>query len=187
MLIIAYFWASVPILFLNFFSNSSSFPIMDIYLYSSPIFRLGEFILGVLLYIIFIEKARFPIKISKYILILCYVILTIYFIKVDFFNGLSAFNFIAIPIISISILYLHNNKNFILNNKVFVYLGHISYSFYLAQFVVFGAFKTEIKNFSTVSIELKWGLAFLITILIAMLMYHIIEEPSRDYIRSKYR
>jgi peptidoglycan/LPS O-acetylase OafA/YrhL len=108
-------------------------------------------------------------------------------LNVNFFIGLSAFNFIVIPVIAITILYLHNSDNFILKNRIFVYLGHISYSFYLAQFIVFGMFKIEIKNFTLMSIEIKWIFAFITTLLIAIAMYHIIEKPSRYYIRLKYQ
>lgn len=186
-LFFSYMWASIPILFFYCFSGKDN-GIMNIYTYSSPIFRLGEFIFGILIHTIFIERKYFSFN-SAYIKILLTSLYCILFIILTINNvtleGLIRYSFIAIPVFGLTLYYLNIEGNWLLERKIFIYLGRISYSFYLAQFTTFVVFIDYLKDMN-VNMILKWFFAFLITFLISILMYHLIEEPSRKYIRKKY-
>lgn len=178
--VLSFLLSSIPVLYLYAFSNEVVFSILNTSLYSNPIFRIGEFIMGIILFML--SQERKIINFNKTL----FVILMIFFIiLVDNLNlsSLSVLNFIFVPIVCLIILNLHNSNMYLLSNKILVYLGKISYSFYLAQFFVFALIKSEIHSFN-VEMIYKWLLAFVITLSISIIFYHLIENPSKLFIKS---
>lgn len=178
--ILSYFLASFPVLYLYSFSNMDTFSLMNTYLYSNPILRLGEFIFGITLFVLVNE--RNIIKYNKNLFFLLLIIFIFLLININL-PSLSVLNFIFVPIVGLFILYLHSSQHNLFSNKLLVYLGKISYSFYLAQFFVFALIKTEIISFN-ISMINKWFLAFTITMIISIFMYHFIEIPAKRYVKS---
>lgn len=178
--ILSYVLSSIPVLFLYGFSSLETFSIMNIYLYSNPILRLGEFIFGIILFVL--AKERSTIKYNKNLFFILLIIFIFLVITINL-PSLSFLNFIFVPIIGLFILYLHNSQSNLFSNKLLVYLGKISYSFYLAQFFVFALIKNEIVSFN-ISMVSKWLLAFTITMVISIIMYHFVEIPAKKYLRS---
>lgn len=178
--ILSYLLSSIPVLYLYSYSTVDTFPIMNTYLYSNPILRLGEFIFGIILFVLAYE--RNIIKYNKHLFFLLLIIFIIFVISINF-SSLSVLNFIFVPILGLFILYLHNSKNSFFSNKLLIYLGKISYSFYLAQFFVFALIKENITSFD-VSMINKWFLAFIITMTISIIMYHFVEIPAKKYVKN---
>jgi peptidoglycan/LPS O-acetylase OafA/YrhL len=65
----------------------------------------------------------------------------------------------------------------ILRHKMMLFLGNISYSFYLMHFPVLIAITTLLINRFSYSLQLAVGLSFLLTVMIAYLMMIFVERP----------
>lgn len=70
---------------------------------------------------------------------------------------------------------------FIFANPVLVYLGKISYSLYMSHLVAIGIFRTLTGQVMQLRYEIP------LTILVAAAIYHLIEEPMRNIMRSRGR
>lgn len=89
----------------------------------------------------------------------------------------QAFIILVIPFISYLITYLIKNKNkftkIFFSNIVIVYIGKISYGIYLYHFIVFSLVDNSFSNYSIVLVAI---LKFLLTLIIAVLSWHLIEK-----------
>ena len=176
----SYILASIPVLYLYGFSNTTTFPIMNTYLYINPMFRIGEFLFGSILFVIAQEKRIINFnKILFFGLLMLFIILN----SSVSFQSLSVLNFIFVPLVGLFILYLHSTNVHLFSNIILAYLGRVSYSFYLAQFFVFAIIKSEIVSIN-ITMLYKWILAFTITLFIAVLVYHFVEKPARLQIKK---
>jgi peptidoglycan/LPS O-acetylase OafA/YrhL len=151
---------------------------MNIYSYSSPIFRLGEFIIGITIYIVSKER-NVTIFRNGWLALLLTIFLIIFLITPAIGKGLSFYSFASIPAFTWLVSFFGANKPVpILKNILFIWLGRISYSFYLVQF-----FTCYLVDKMEVSLMVKWGLAFIFTLGMAIIFYVIIEKPFRGYIK----
>jgi peptidoglycan/LPS O-acetylase OafA/YrhL len=69
------------------------------------------------------------------------------------------------------------------NNKLFEYLGKISYSFYLWQFIVIELGKKLIKYFDDDVVMISM---LFLNIFISALSYHFLEKNCRQWILDKF-
>ena len=178
-LCMCYLWATVPILYINVFTNEGYYWSMNIYSYTSPIFRLGEFIIGVIVFII--SRERGVVIFNNWRLMLTFMlILCIFLITPSIALGLSVYSFICIPAFIWLISFLGNGgRILLLDHKLLIGLGRISYSFYLTQFFVF-----FIINEMNITVEFKWLLSFFGTLGISIGLYFLIEKPCRLYVHN---
>lgn len=181
-LCISYLWAVIPIFYINSFSNIDSYWVMNIYSYTSPIFRLGEFIIGIIVFIL--SRERGIIIFNNWgVMLALIVIFFILLISKQISSGLSLYSFISIPTFIWIISFLGNGGKIpLLDHKVFIGLGRISYSFYLTQFFVF----IIIQKINT-TIMFKWVLSFGGTLGFSILLYFIIEKPCRIYLHKRLK
>lgn len=151
------------------------------YIYANPLFRVCDFMCGMGFYFI-----RDKIKNLKYLGVIHIVVLLLLYISCRHVssNYMSG-QFIILPLFGLWIVIVYYSKSIIYNNKLLEYLGLISYSFYLWQFIPIALGKKIISMYE-LNIDLVVLGAFLINIVIASLSYHFIEERVRLFIIRKY-
>ncbi|MGG2139961.1 acyltransferase family protein [Symbiopectobacterium sp. RP] len=146
------------------------------YFYVSPIHRLPEFIIGVSLGCMYSSGTRLKKKKSKVIILLLALTVLITISAVGN-PGFMKRNFATVPATAaiIYVLACSNIKyNFI--TRPFIYLGEITYSFYLMQLVVLSFLvKNEDLFYGMDSINI-WLILGLATLLLSMISYHFIEK-----------
>ena len=190
--ILFYIWSIFPsIIFLNFGRVDD--------LYVNPVFRLGEFCSGIITAMFFLENKD---KISRNISRFCSYFITGLFLLLIISVNLTAkympknsytcFNFVAIPVFC-SVIYflalLDKEKNKIsykiFSNTVFKYLGQISYSFYMVQFLTIGLFAHKLNEFVS-NIHLLALILFLTNIILSAFFYEVFETKLRYKLVKKY-
>ncbi|MBB6460225.1 acyltransferase family protein [Flammeovirga kamogawensis] len=131
------------------------------------------------------NKIPFLVFKNGIIRILLYTVFFLYFLT-DVFNFSSniILHLFSFPLFGLFILNISSEKRFIVNNKVLIYLGTISYGIYMyhmiaLNFVLFIVMKTTIIN----SINKDWlillinSTTILLTIGIAHLSFYYFEKP----------
>lgn len=81
----------------------------------------------------------------------------------------------------VCVFFVPDNNKF-LSNRVFDYLGNISYSIYLLHVVVLHAFEGLISQFPYLGFIAFFGA----TILVSTVSYHLFEVPCRRFIRARF-
>jgi len=151
-------------------TNSADFPRY----YVSPVHRLPEFVAGVAIGCIFAQGFRFT-RFNKSFLILA--IASLLFISPTSNIGWMQKNYITLPATCIVVYYLASaaiNKNII--TLPLIYLGKISYSFYLMQLpimIYITKYHDALASFPTWFI---WTLLALINLVMASACYHFVED-----------
>ena len=140
-------------------------------IFYSPIFRFWEFLLGSF---IFIFNKKFKLK-NSILSILSFIILMV-LLLFDLYSN----NFIAIltsTLLASSFILFYDQKNkitYLFENKYFVKLGNISYSFYLWHLPIIYFYDLYFEN----SI-IKIPFIFFLTILLSTISYIFIEKKFR--------
>ena len=140
-------------------------------IFYSPIFRFWEFLLGCF---IFIFNKKYKLK-NNILSILSFIIL-IFLLLFDIYSN----NFIAISsstLLASSFILFYDQKNkitYLFENKYFVKLGNISYSFYLWHLPIIYFYDLYFEN----SI-IKIPFIFFLTILLSTISYIFIEKKFR--------
>ena len=142
----------------------------------SPIFRSWEFLLGSLVYYLHnkknFDKSSVVIKLNKiYWPFIIVVIVTIFFTKPE-----QKFYSILLTTICASFFLLLRKKisKQKLNNTLVLYLGNISYSFYLYHLPVLFFFNIYFET------KLRFIFAFIITIILSHFSYIYVENKFRN-------
>ena len=164
-------------------------------IYVNPLFRLGEFGLGMLVAMVYLEKTKkrkyySQLLISSIIILFLIVVSLSNFIENWFFTG---FNFAILPLLCLiifSIAQLSSKENKVLFNwfchPLFRYLGKISYSFYMVQFFVIDFFGKKILHDAFSSPHMLVTTLLVINIVLSILLYEIFEKRMRYQIVKKY-
>lgn len=158
--------------------------------YSNPIMRLNEFMIGIAFY--FLKESRldawFPRILKSPIFISFLIVLASVCPLSSLEFSFMGFHFCLVPLFGLFIYNLHVNGLIIIENRIMVYLGKISYSFYIWQF-----FALEVGKYCLNDIGLSMNYTVLlvlsVNILLSSLSYHIIEVNFRKYcitILSRY-
>jgi len=165
--------------------------------YTMPIFRLPEFIVGMIAGLCFM-RGRVVLKHPTTAIVVAVVALLVYL--VTWGRALPTFvfvvhNWIAVPVIAITILasaqlssgWLYR----LLCHPVPVYLGRISYSFYSVQafvlFMLIDHHQGIVTALPSLANPLLFGTFALFALLaLSMLCYHVVEEPARRFISGRY-
>lgn len=120
------------------------------YIYANPIFRISDFLYGIGFYLI---RKNFHLE-RKLDCILHFILLIILFsLTVLLGNANSGYmkgQVFIVPIFAIWITLVFHSKSWFYNNKILEYLGTISYSFYLWQFVVLELGKNSLNILMTI-------------------------------------
>jgi peptidoglycan/LPS O-acetylase OafA/YrhL len=147
-------------------------------IYSNPIFRLGDFCIGMGFYRIK-EYSIFKIK---YGFVIPLLILFIVCIPGGHFRSQYMLGqFVIAPLFGILTTCIYYSNSIIWNNQIMIYLGKISYSFYLWQFVW-----SSFIDANNMPINLMLCVTFIISIIIASISYYLIEEQFRKIILTRF-
>jgi peptidoglycan/LPS O-acetylase OafA/YrhL len=167
---------------INIVGVSRLWGIDSVHFYSNPLARSGEFMIGMafgLNAVPALLKRINPIFIALSIVFLT----SLRWSSVQYvYMGL---NFILVPAFALLMAQIKDSKNAILNNSLFVYLGKISYSFYLFQFIPMEIAKGFYQKNPDINLHLVMGLTFVLNIGVSMLSFHFLEEPLRKKITLK--
>lgn len=155
------------------------------YTYANPVIRLADFMCGIGFY--FLKDKFKNIKFSN-LLHLAIVILLICACRKlgNDGNQYMCGQFIIVPLFGAWITMVYHSKSKIYDNKILEYLGLISYSFYLWQFVAMEPAKKLVKIYPDINIHYVFLFAFATNLAISSLSYHLIEERIRKFIVNKF-
>jgi len=157
--------------------------------YYNPLLHFNEFLIGNLAGLFFLNKL--DLKTGNYsIHIILLIIVLLLFLKFPF--GLEYHNgFLSIVFVPLIILISLNRGilNNILNRKLFIFLGEISFSIYILQRPVWKLISTHalekyIGLDKVADFTLMFFIRFLILILISSLSYVYFETPFRNKIKK---
>lgn len=141
--------------------------------YSNPIYRLPEFAMGIV-------AAKYMQKGMNVGIVVAFIaVLMLFFASTLSDHGWMQHNYIVTPAVCLILMYLSKINLSSLASKVlrpFLYLGEISYSFYLMQLVVF-MYLDEIKpSFIYKNGFTGWVMLFLLIVSMAHLSYILFEK-----------
>ena len=157
-----------------------------------PPWHLSSFILGsatAMLYLKVLQPSNFAKFFSYTLLVGSLIIIYILFIQQPIIMGYLT-NGGIIPVFLLLILGLALNNGIIaklFSLKPLVWLGEISYGFYLWQFFIYLFFAEYLKNYTGFLNTYQFYMYVLALITFSALSYHIFELPMRNYIKSKFR
>lgn len=149
--------------------------------YTNPIFRLSEFMIGISFNLLKKEGYldELPFLLKSCVFVFCLIIsLTLTPLAAEKYYHMAA-NFILVPLFGLLIVNFHNIKSgFLQNSIVLNFLGKISYSFYLWQFLVIisGIFMQKMTDFNTLALVV---FLFFINVFLSSLSYVFLELPAR--------
>jgi peptidoglycan/LPS O-acetylase OafA/YrhL len=155
--------------------------------YSNPVMRIPDFIIGIV-FLFLASEGRLNnlpkvLKSGTFSFFVIFVLTSVISQSKASYQFMGMQFFIAI-FFGLFIFASHNSKSFIMQNSIINFLGKISYSFYIWQFVAmdFGRFLKKDFGISSFSLVL---IVFIINLIISVASYYIIEEPSRKFLISK--
>lgn len=180
-------WITTLLLVMLLFVENNNFNTWFTYYF--PGVRIIEFITGVLLGLLFIEINDTFVKRSKHIFTILEVttifLLVLMIIVGPNFNQNLRYSLIFLPFWASLIFIFSFEKGLIsklLSNKFFIYLGEISFSFYMIHNLVLSYILFLWKP--NINQTLLIGVCFTITLTLSSLMYEYYEEPMRHRVRN---
>ena len=154
------------------------------YIYANPVIRLADFMCGMGFY--FLKDKFKDIKFSNLLHLVIIILLVCACRKLGNDNQYMRGQFVIVPLFGAWITMVYHSKSKIYDNKVFEYLGLVSYSFYLWQFFAIQFGKKIIKLYPDINIQLVLVAAFVLNLIISALSYHLLEERARKFIIAKF-
>ncbi|EAW30847.1 putative transmembrane acyltransferase [marine gamma proteobacterium HTCC2143] len=155
--------------------------------YSNPVMRINEFMIGISFYLLSLKGAfnGFPkiLKSSSFIFLLIFGLTVLEQSEGGYhYMGL---HFFLIPLFGLLIFNFHNiSFGPMKNSKIINYLGRISYSFYMWQFIAIQAGK-YVKSQYSIDAWYIMLIALALNIIISAISYHFIEEKFRKIVIRK--
>ena len=154
-------------------------------IYANPVVRLGDFLMGISFYFLLTK-----FKNIKYAKMLHFLTIVLIFFAVLFLGKSKNHYMLGQPLIAplfgTWICFVYYSKNWVYQNKIMIYLGQISYSFYIWQFCAMGLGKYLIKT-EYFNIQAVVLICFLVNVLVSAVSYRFIEEFMRIKIIAFYK
>lgn len=154
------------------------------YIYANPVIRLADFMCGMGFY--FLKDKLKEIRFANALHLAVVILLICACRKLG--NGYQYMGgqFVIVPLFGAWITIVYHSKSNIYDNKILEYLGLISYSFYLWQFVATGLGKKLVKIYPDVSVHLVLLAALTLNLAISILSYHFLEKRAQKFILAKF-
>ncbi|TBL62447.1 acyltransferase family protein [Hafnia paralvei] len=166
--------------------------------YVNPLFRVCDFIIGMLLCRFFLQTNFSPSKklgSAMEILSLFFVALTMY-ISTNYIEDMNIrYDFLFIPCMTFLVMAFSFNSGVVsklLSNKILILLGEASFSFYMLHWMVIAKL-TEVMNPSANNVKellIYITIAFCISLVSSIVVFKYYEKPINTFIRNtwvKYR
>lgn len=147
-------------------------------IYSNPVFRLADFICGVGFY--FGSKNMLYSR-SRQFFAIFFLVTACVFLGAGKYQYMKG-HFLFVPLFAYWIALVHRSTSIFYNNRLLEYLGIISYSFYLWQFVAIEFGRKIIDWFPGINIHAMVLAVFLVNVAISSLSFHLVEEKMRRWI-----
>jgi len=156
--------------------------------YINPISRLLDFSLGIYLFTLFNKFRNLKYNFVKSSLIELLAILTFlfFFLPHNLFPRMYRFSiYYWIPMFMIIFTFsiFKGIISNVLNNRLLVYLGEISFSFYLIHLSIIGIVLPICSNMNPFLIIL---ILLMICILLSTILYEFFEKPVNNYLKQKF-
>lgn len=152
-----------------------------IMLYSLPLARLPEFIFGVCIALFF--RRTGDLKGARLLLFADAVLLTYLLAQKPYASAWVQLNWIIAPVIGTGIYIVAKMKADWSKLRAFIWLGEISYSFFLWQFVPLYLL-VQHSDYARNHVIITLIGAFVCILALAAASYHLIEVPARSWIVS---
>ncbi|MFJ8257600.1 acyltransferase family protein [Peribacillus asahii] len=189
-LLVVSLWLTLSIIFLLIPQASADSHSLSRWItYFFPLTRLFDFFIGILLGLVFLEVKERLSKYSNQIFGIFEFVSIILLIAVVFYSPNIEqnlrYSLFFLPFWSMLIFifaFQRGAVSRVLSNKVLVYLGEISFSFYMVHnLVLVYAQKFGFEHSSALVVTV----CFLISLSLSAVLYHFYEEPMRQKLRSK--
>jgi peptidoglycan/LPS O-acetylase OafA/YrhL len=148
------------------------------FIYYFPLNHLNEFVLGMVGYYIMQQYPNI-VKYSQPLVLFIVICLALVYLPLSKHNGLLS------PLFVLFTVGLSTSTNTILNNKVLVYLGEISYSVYILQMPVYLILLEINKHTLHLDDNKFFYTAIAILQLTSSFCYRFVEQPLRKRISGK--
>lgn len=162
--------------------------------YSVPIYRVSEFTIGLICGLLFARGLR--IHKPEFSTVLSTALLTVYLLKgPDLHFIIMAHNYATVPLIALvlfSVASLSSGWLYqFMSNRLFVYFGRISYSFYSFQvlllLILIPKHDALVSMFPSMANPYSFSLSmFAVLIAVASVSYHLLENKFRIYLQTKF-
>lgn len=163
------------------------------WLYISPIIRFSDFLLGILLFDIFEKVKRVYAKtksplIFELFAIFLFIAFFIFHDEIDLGYRYSIYYWIPMSLIILifslsKVVYSQNSVSNILSNKYLVWLGEISFCFYLIHLLVIQVMN-HIRVKLSLNIDLLLFSIFIFTLIASAIAYKFIEKPLNKKVKE---
>lgn len=147
------------------------------YIYPNPIWRLSDFMIGMGFYYL-CQTKKFGNVAHLFVIASLPLVILLGDVKYQYMQG----QVIIGLIFALWLACIYTTKLQIFTNSIAVYLGKISYSFYLWQFLTMAGGKILLEEFPDINLNMLVGLMLLLNIGIASLSYYFIEVKSKRFI-----
>jgi peptidoglycan/LPS O-acetylase OafA/YrhL len=154
------------------------------YIYANPVIRIADFMCGMGFY--FLKDKFKEIKFANLLHLVIVILLICACRKLGNDYQYMAGQFLIVPLFGAWIAMVYHSKSKIYNNKILEYLGLISYSFYLWQFVAIESGRRLIKIYPDISVHFVILIALILNLAISALSYRFFEERVRKFILTKF-
>ena len=157
--------------------------------YINPLFRIVDFIIGILLYMIFKRYKEKKTHINfTYLEITTILILVLFIAFHKFIPEVSRYSYyywIPMSLLIIVFAFQRGSLSKLLSHKVFMHLGHISFSFYLFhQLIIRYTLKINSKFFDFENDILLIVFMFIMTLLVSHFGFIWFEKPMNRYTKN---
>lgn len=167
-------------------------------LYISPLFRLGEFVLGVGLAIAVKRGLRVPIGVLPAVALLGAWIVFYYQVSPDYLSAqqreyVAYLDFAALPALYALIIAAAAQLDLrqvpsLLRGRMMVWLGQWSYALYLIHATIIYALIEWIGPRSTSVLNVGWlGVVTAVCVAASAALYYVVEHPVEQYLRNLQR
>lgn len=165
------------------------------FFYVNPFFRIIDFILGILLYNLYerkiVDGVFKSIKMATVLEFMSVGLFVLFFILHQYVPKgyrYSCYYWIPMIVIILTFAYQSGYISIVLSNKVFVFLGEISFGFYLIHQLAINYIRTVNGKLNFTDNDYVLILIIFISTLIgSYLSYKIIEKPLNKFIKTKFQ
>lgn len=171
----------VPILSLTYPTNNPHY-----YYYIFPVVRLVDFAIGISLFNIW-KSIRANVRLQLLLAPAALLVTLSSFLVHDYVPIALRYSAFYWPTCCLIILACANSNNWLsrmLSNRAFLYLGKISFAFYLVHFIIIQGYNSWMRD----NLQLGyWGTITMllgVTTVAAALLHEIIEEPFNKWLRK---
>lgn len=155
--------------------------------YINPIIRLLDFYIGILLYFVYTKiKNKINYKLGNILEFSSIIIFIIFFMAhfwIDKAFRYSIYYWIPMSFIILAFSLQKGLLSKILQNKILVYLGEISFAFYLTHLIVRSLYLNLNLPISFFFTTFVW---LIVSLLLSSIIFEFFEKPVNKYLKTKF-